>query len=104
MCTEPRSQREGEEAVGNGATERSLLRAADVDVNPLMVAGRLGEGVDTGLIDGHPARDAKRLAGRLGDFVEGREHPHDGSPFHVRLVRGRLWLRPPRSILILAQT
>jgi hypothetical protein len=67
--------------VGNGATERSYLRAADVDMDPLMVAGRLGEGVDTGLFDLYPARGAKRLPGRLGDFFEGREHPHERSPF-----------------------
>src|SRR5947209_2277503 len=49
-------QAQGEVAVGDRGAERGLaLRALDIDVNPLMVAGDLGEGVDV-LLGHRPPR------------------------------------------------
>jgi hypothetical protein len=41
------------------------LCAFDIDMDPLAIAAALGELVDPGLIDGHPARDSDLLADEL---------------------------------------
>ena len=41
-----------------------------VDVDPLVVAGRLGEAVDAVLVDLEPVAGAEVGAGRGGDLVE----------------------------------
>ena len=48
--------------MGDGAAERSGGRALDVDVDPLVVAGGLGERVDAVLLDGQPVAGAEVLA------------------------------------------
>ena len=58
----PREEREREIAVGDGLAARQLaLGALDVHVDPLMVAGGLGELVDRGLVHRDPGRRAQRL-------------------------------------------
>ena len=55
-------QREGQVAVGDrGAEGALLLRPLDVDVDPLVVAGELGEGVDVLLGDRAPLARADLL-------------------------------------------
>jgi hypothetical protein len=55
-------ERQGEEPVGDGAAERALFGALGVDVDPLVVAGDLGEAVDALLIHGQPVGDAELLS------------------------------------------
>src|SRR5262249_37010780 len=71
LLAEPVDQREGEVAVGDRRPERALrLGALDVDVDPLVVAGELGEGVDVRLRDSAPLARADLLP-------EQRLHPLD---------------------------
>src|SRR6476646_200767 len=66
---------EGEVAVGDGGAVGALgLRPLGVDVDPLVVAGELGEGVDVGLGDRPPP-------GRADLLADQRLHPLD----HVHL-------------------
>src|SRR5258706_10487006 len=44
------------------AERRLAFRALGVDVNPLMIAGRIGKTVDAGLIDRHPVADERFAA------------------------------------------
>ena len=62
--------------MGDGAAERPRRRAVDVDVDPLVVAGRLGELVDPVLLDGQPLAGAEILADRVGELVEAGEGAH----------------------------
>ena len=80
LGAEPRDQGQGEVAVRDGAAERTGRGLLDVDVDPLVVTGRLGELVDPLLGDLHPLAGAELLAGRLGQLVEGGEHAHPGLP------------------------
>ena len=48
--------------MGDGAAEGRGLRALAIDVDPLEVVDRLGEGVDPLLRDLEPGRDADFLA------------------------------------------
>jgi hypothetical protein len=66
---EPRHQGQGQIAVGDGLAARHLaLGALDIDMDPLMVAGRLGEFVDDRLVDGEPVADPDLLADILGEI------------------------------------
>src|SRR5436190_5299874 len=68
-----RQQREGEKAVRDRRAERTGLRALDVDVNPLVVVGGVGEELDPLLRHGDPVADADVLADellQLGDRLE----------------------------------
>ncbi len=60
----------------NRAPEWALLRAFDVDMDPLMVARRVREGIHPLLVDHEPVARAEILAHCLGDFVERRENSH----------------------------
>ena len=54
LAEQDRSQGQGEVAVGDGAAERSALGRLGVDVDPLVVAGGVGEQVDLRLVDEVP--------------------------------------------------
>ena len=56
---EPAEQRQRQEAVRYRAAVRRRLRAFDIDMDPLEVAGRLSERVDTLLIDRDPVGRAR---------------------------------------------
>src|SRR5262249_52374859 len=71
VVAEPVDEREGEVAVGDRRPERALLlRPLDVDMDPLVIAGEAGEGVDVLLGDGAPLTRADLLA-------QHRLHPLD---------------------------
>jgi hypothetical protein len=76
LGAEPRDQRQGEEAVRDGAPERAGCGALEVHVDPLVVAGGVGELVDPLLGDLDPLAGAELLAGRLGQLLERGEHAH----------------------------
>ena len=70
-----RQQRKREEAVRDGAAEGRAFRARRVDVDPLEVVDRLGEGVDALLRHLDPGRDADLLADAAsssGILISGR--------------------------------
>src|SRR5205814_9131871 len=58
---EVREQRQREKAVRDGAAEGGALRARRIDMDPLEVLDRLGEGIDALLRDLDPRRDADLL-------------------------------------------
>ncbi len=65
----------------NGVAVRHLAaRAVDVDVNPLPIAGHVGESVDHRLADGDPLAGAKRLARLAGQVRDRCELVHRHSP------------------------
>ena len=71
-------QRQGEIAVGDGAADLAG-GALHVDVNPLVVAGGVGELVHPVLIDLHPVGDADFLAHHGVHFIERDGFAHGGS-------------------------
>ena len=75
-AAQPRDQGEREVAVGDGAAEGPRLRALHVDVDPLVVAGRVGEPVDPVLLDRDPLRGPELLADGGGHLVKGGEDAH----------------------------
>src|SRR2546429_3977156 len=89
---EEAGQRQREVTVGDGAAERTFLGPLDVDVDPLVVAGGLGERVDPLLGDLQPVAVAEVLA--LGPLhaLDAVEHPHVSHPFPP----GSPGLCPPR--------
>ena len=68
-------------AVRDRAAERRVLRAVDVDVDPLVVAGHVGERVDVLL--GHlvPVGGAEDLALGGLELFESGDRPHGGPPY-----------------------
>ena len=81
LVVEARAEREREVAVGDRAAERRLLRALDVDVDPLVVAGDVGERVDVLLGDLVPVGGAERLALGGLELVESGDRPHGRAPY-----------------------
>jgi hypothetical protein len=68
LAAEAVDEGEGEVAVGDRGAEGALgLGPLDVDVDPLVVAGELGEGVDVGLGDLAPLTSTAAIAASLGD-------------------------------------
>ena len=63
-------QREGEEAVRDRAAERARFRPLRVEVNPLVIAGRVGEQADLLLRHLMPWADAQALAYVVRQFIE----------------------------------
>jgi hypothetical protein len=55
----------------------------NVDVDPLVVTGGVGEGVDAFLIDGNPLGDTEFLANGLNSLIDGRNDSHESS-FRLR--------------------
>src|SRR6185295_13956267 len=81
---EERREREGQQTVGNGAAAGQLLfRALLVDVNPLLVAGRFRELVDSLLRDLDPVACADLSADGGFDLVEGAEDTHARLPGQI---------------------
>jgi hypothetical protein len=60
LLAQPRQQRQGQESMGDGRAERRRLGARGIDMDPLEIAGRLGEAVDHRLIDRDPIAGAER--------------------------------------------
>ena len=69
----------GEETVGDRASEGRLFGALGVDVNPLEVVDRPGEGIDAFLADLDPWRDGDFLADAVFEFAN-RRQVRAGSP------------------------
>src|SRR5438105_1066916 len=61
-CGQGRDQGERQEAMGDRSPKGSLLGALHIDVDPLVVTGRVGELVDAVLVDLQPPALAERLA------------------------------------------
>ena len=72
---EDRHERQREETVGDGATEGRQLGLFFVDVDELVIAGRVGEFVDHVLIDRQPVGHADDSAGHRFVFVK-RDDSH----------------------------
>jgi hypothetical protein len=66
--------------VGDRAAERRLRGALRVDVDPLVVAGHVGEGVDLGLRDLVPVGDAELGPHRFAQLVEAGDRRHGPQP------------------------
>jgi hypothetical protein len=60
----------------DGRAVRPLFRPLGVDVNPLVVTGRLGEQVDLALGDFVPVADADLLTDAGCEICSARERPH----------------------------
>src|SRR5258706_2163451 len=73
---EMREKREREEAVRDGAAEGRALRPLAIDVDPLEVVDRLGEGVDALLRHLEPRRDGDFLADAALEFADGERLAH----------------------------
>src|SRR6266568_2814654 len=83
-------RRQGPEAMGDGAAEGSGLGPLGIDVDPLMVAGGIGEGVDLLLSDRMPVA----YAGFFADVLLELFDAGDGSVCHKRaILRGESHLR-----------
>ena len=76
LAAQPGHQRQGQVAVRDGPAEGALLGLLDVDVDPLVVTGRVGELVHPLLGDLHPVGGADLLAGSGLDVLERTEHAH----------------------------
>ena len=64
-------QRNGKETVSDGRAERRFAASAlDIDVDPLVVAGEVGEAIDHFLGDLYPVADSDFLAGEGAQFVQ----------------------------------
>src|SRR6185369_4209582 len=74
-----RQQRQRQEAVGDGPAEPGGGRGLRVDMDELMVLGRVGEGVDARLVDRQPGRNSDLLADAAADLVEAGERHQKGS-------------------------
>lgn len=68
----------------DGGPVRAAARAFGVEVDPLVVAGRLGESVDALLVDREPVAGAEARSDGGFKFLDGREDPGFGSA-HVYL-------------------
>ena len=77
-------------AVGDGAAERRLLRALHVDVDPLVVAGDVGERVDVLLRDLVPVAGAELLALGLLELVESGDRRAWGGTIGCAFMAGPL--------------
>src|SRR3984885_8592893 len=103
LLEEAGSQREGVVTVGDCPAERRLSGALGIDVDPLAVAGQLGERVDVGLSDIVPAAHTQVLASvglQLVDAVDRQrvlmEDAHETDPFVVAAATG---ISFPTSVL-----
>jgi hypothetical protein len=70
MVCASRSTSERVDSRGDRLAARHLaLGALDIDMNPLMIAGRIGEFVDDRLINGKPVADPDLLADILSEVA-----------------------------------
>src|SRR5205814_7980987 len=93
-----RHEREREIAVRDRRAARHLtLGALDVHVDPLMIAGGIGELVDDRLVDRHPVGRSQLLADvlqQLGGLLDGQRHAGSRSyiPCTSRPWKRATWL------------
>jgi hypothetical protein len=64
-------QRERQEAVGDGAAERGPGGGGRIDMDELLILGRVGERLDAQLVDGDPFGGSDVGADFCADLVEG---------------------------------
>src|SRR4051794_35677195 len=62
--------------MGDGAAERAGRSALDVDVDPLVVTGGVGEPIHAVLVDLQPVAAAELLTGQVGEGVEVVQDAH----------------------------
>ena len=74
-------QRQREIAVRDRSTERTFARALRVDVDPLVVGGRVGEAIDAVLVDRDPVADDRVLADDRLEIGDRLKRPHAVSLF-----------------------
>src|SRR5271156_5128297 len=80
------NQGQRQESVGYCCTVRTFgTRAVGIDVDPLVIAGDIGERVDALLVDACPVADAQLLADELYGFVDGPNDLH-GLPSQFALT------------------
>src|ERR1700754_2160694 len=66
------NERQCQETVGNGCAIRTFEPGPlDIDMDPLMVTGRVGESIDAVLIDSNPLRDAEFLTDGRNGVLDG---------------------------------
>src|SRR5258706_13798564 len=83
--------------MGDGPATRQLLFARDlVEMDPLLIAGRLGKAIDTILSDLNPFAGSDLGADRRFEFTEVAEDAHVGFPSNVTLVWSDLQFRNAR--------
>src|SRR5260370_42289838 len=83
--------------MGDGPATRPLsFRPVLVDMDPLLVAGRLGKAIDTILSDLNPFAGSDLGADGRFEFTEVAEDPHVGFPPNVSLVWSDLHFRTAR--------
>src|SRR3954447_10478021 len=95
LVVQVRAERQREVAVGDRAPERRVLRALDVHVDPLVVAGDVGERVDVLLCDLVPVGGPERLALGLLELVESGDRPHGRAPYFAPCRRRSCCATPP---------
>ena len=90
--------------------ERALpLRPLDVDVNPLVVAGAIGEVVDPLLIDGQPVADTEFGSDQGLRIGDGRDDLHDctfrsGNPAMGAIIQTAVVAqKPPRHVAVVGR-
>src|SRR5690606_26063 len=72
-----RNQREGEEAMGDRAPLRHFAAGAfNIDMDPLVVTGRRGKGINARLFDFDPIARSQFLADRPLQFFRRLEYAH----------------------------
>ena len=76
LAHQNRQQRQGQKTVSNRAHAQFFLRALGIEVNPLMVAGRIGKHIDPLLVDFIPIADAQFFADSTGIFVKIFKNAH----------------------------
>ena len=84
LLREPRRERQRVVAVGDRAAERRLPRALGIDVDPLVVAGHVGERVDASCVTSCQSEVPSVLA--LGPFelLESGDRAHGRGPYPAR--------------------
>ncbi len=87
LLSEHRQQRQRQVAVGDGSAERALLGRLDVDVDPLLVSGRVGERVDLRLVDRVPVTRTDLFTDDCLELVETLEHAGHAKPLSTTKMR-----------------
>ena len=75
-----RDQRQSQEAMGHGRAKGAILGPFRIDMDPLEIAGALGEAVDPRLIDGQPIGNGDFLVHMVEKIGEGQSHGSVASP------------------------
>ena len=75
--------------------EGTALGLFDIDVNPLMIAGCIREGVDAFLVDLEPVGCSEVLADTVLEFMRGLEYAHGVQSSRCWAIRSRWKLGLP---------